>query len=75
MAKEWIVLEDKRKYDKRWVKIEDTVNKRQYSAYFKLSDNDSNIISKLQQSVKQHRKEIDDKESGKLDLANFEGGL
>ena len=75
MDSQWIVVEDKRKHDKRWVKIEDTVNKRQYSSYFKLSDNDSVIIAKLKQSVRQHRHEIEDKETLKLDLSNFEARL
>lgn len=75
MAKDWVVLEDKRRYDKRWVKIEDTVNKRQYSSYFKLTDQDSDILAKFKASVLQHRAEIAKKALSKLDLTNFESGL
>jgi len=49
MAKQWVVLEDKRRHDKRWVEIEDTVNKKKYSGYFPLSSPDHAVLERLRQ--------------------------
>jgi len=74
MAKQWVVLEDKRRHDKRWVEIEDTVNKKKYSGYFPLSSPDHAVLERLRQQVRTFRSEIDNKKS-KLDLTDFEDEL
>lgn len=74
MNNQWIVLEDKKKHGKRFVSIEDTVNKRKYSNYFPLIATDSDVIVRFQAHVKEYREEIS-KKGDKLDLTNFEDGL
>ena len=71
---QWIVTTDTRRHDKRWVEIEDTINKRKYSGYFPISSPDTAVINRFKQQVRTYRAEQADKGS-KLNLTNFEAGL
>lgn len=74
MSDQWIVIEDKRRHDKRWVEIEDTANKKRYSGYFPLSSPDTAVIHRFKQQVRTYRAEVARKQSN-LNLTNFEVGL
>ena len=74
MANQWIVLEDRIKHGKRFLSIEDTLNKRKYSNFFPININNTGVISRFKDHVKEHRSEI---VAGgtTLNLTNFEAGL
>ena len=74
MAEQWVVVTDIRRHDKRWVEIEDIVNKIKYSNYFPLSSPDNAVIARFKQHVRTRRAEITNK-SSTLDLSTFEAGL
>ena len=74
MPEQWIVIEDKTKFGKRWVQIHDTVNKIKYGNFFPLGTNDSVVVSRFRAHVKERRAEIESKLST-IDLDNFEQTL
>ena len=74
MSNQWVVLEDETKYGKRFVSIEDTVNKIKYSNYFPLSSPDAVVIERFKNHVKERRLNQANRQIT-LDLTNFEAGL
>lgn len=67
----WKVLEDKRKFNKRYVKVKDEINNVVYSNYFPLSASNTVVLAKMKSQVIRYRAEMKVKQST-LDLKNFE---
>ncbi len=75
MPGEWEVIEDKTIHNgKRYVKIYDKPNKREYSNYFPSGVTDTAIKNRFKAQVQEHRAELARPKSG-LDFTNFEAGL
>lgn len=70
----WEVLIDKILQKKRFVRIRDITNKREYENFFPKNTADAAVTARFKLQVKEHRAELDAQGSS-INLSNFEAGL